>query len=100
MKILPWIILVTTFQSISSFSINANQVELESTSESNIEEIKRQEYQRALAQGKALNGMSLNNSLNSILLVTIVFDCRKIHPNLLRRKGPKTSHALSLSIPH
>ena len=99
MKILPWIILVTTFQSISSFSINANQVELESTSESNIEEIKRQEYQRALAQGKALNGMSLSNSLISTLLVTIVY-FRKIHPNLLRRKGPKTCHALSLSIPH
>lgn len=61
------VILAICLQSTLSLSINSTKIEAEekesleettstTTTERSIEEIKRQEYQRALAQNRALNG--------------------------------------------
>ena len=71
MKIFTLVILVSCLQNALSLSINSSKVESKEdtfeatvitttqkplTTESNIEEIKRQEHQRALARNRVLNG--------------------------------------------
>ena len=72
MKAIFFLILAACLKSTLSLSINSTKIEEEkksleettsttTTSERSIEEIKRQEYQRALAQNKALNGKHFHN---------------------------------------
>ena len=71
MKVIFFLILAASLKSTLSLSINSTKSEEEkksldettstTTTERSIEEIKRQEYQRALAQNKALNGKHFHN---------------------------------------
>ena len=71
MKAIFFLILAACLKSTLSLSINSTKIEEEkksleettstTTTERSIEEIKRQEYQRALAQNKALNGKHFYN---------------------------------------
>ena len=66
MKAIFFLILAACLKSTLSLSINSTKIEEEkttstTTTERSIEEIKRQEYQRALAQNKALNGKHFHN---------------------------------------